>query len=393
MLDDPLITEIRLSNLLSFDPDTPALPLGRLNVLIGPNASGKSNFIDAISLLQAAPSDLAEPVREGGGVREWLWKGRDLPRATLEAVIAHPFDAMPLRHMLSFRESMGGGRLILTDERIENADVFPGESEPHFYYRFEHGKSVLNIKDQGPRVLDSYDFDPEQSILALRKDPHQYREISWLADQLKRIRIYREWPFGRNAPLRAPQRADELNDLLDEDYKNLALVLNRLRGEPAVKAQLITMLNLLYPGIEDIGDRVEGVTIQVYFHEGRMRIPATRLSDGTLRFLCLLAILCDPAPPPLICIEEPELGLHPDILPTIGELLKSAAQRTQLVVTTHSEILVDSLSESPDDVIVCEKHGNATIMRRLNPDELRPWLDKYRLGELWQSGEIGGNRW
>ncbi len=125
----------------------------------------------------------------------------------------------------------------------------------------------------------------------------------------------------------------------------------------------------------------------------RARFPATRLSDGTLRYLCLLAILCDPTPPPLICIEEPELGLHPDILPKLADLLLATSERTQLIVTTHSNILVDSLTERPEAVVVCEKHNRQTEMRRLKKDELTKWLEKYRLGQLWMDGQLGGKRW
>src|SRR4030042_5600050 len=100
--------------------------------------------------------------------------------------------------------------------------------------------------------------------------------------------------------------------------------------------------------------------------EGEYKIPATRLSDGTLRYLCLLSILCHPNPPPLVCIEEPELGLHPDVLPNLALLMLSASERCQLIVTTHSDILVDALTEIPESVIVCEKQGGSTRMQRLN---------------------------
>ena len=122
-------------------------------------------------------------------------------------------------------------------------------------------------------------------------------------------------------------------------------------------------------------------------------IPASRLSDGTLRFLCLLAILCDSDPPPLICIEEPELGLHPDMLPRIADLLVAASERTQLVVTTHSDILVDAMTDHPECVVVFEKHESCTQATRLNGDELSEWLKEYRLGQLWTRGQIGGMRW
>ena len=101
----------------------------------------------------------------------------------------------------------------------------------------------------------------------------------------------------------------------------------------------------------------------------------------------------DPKPPPLIGIEEPELGLHPDLLPKVAQLLIDASQRTQLIVTTHSDILVDALTEHPSAIVVCEKHDGQTSMRRLDPAELAQWLEKYRLGSLWTRGQIGGTRW
>ena len=122
-------------------------------------------------------------------------------------------------------------------------------------------------------------------------------------------------------------------------------------------------------------------------------IPATRLSDGTLRYLCLLSILLHPEPPPLIVIEEPELGLHPDLLPTLADLLATASERSQLIVTTHSDVLVDALTDTPESVVVCEKHDGQTEMRRLDKDDLTKWLQDYTLGNVWSSGQLGGNRW
>jgi predicted ATPase len=112
-----------------------------------------------------------------------------------------------------------------------------------------------------------------------------------------------------------------------------------------------------------------------------------------LRYLALLAILCDPNPPPLVCIEEPDLGLHPDVLPTLADLLREASERCQLIVTTHSSTLVDAMTSTPEAVIVCEKGEDGSVFRRLDREQLKPWLEKYRLGALWTRGDIGGNRW
>ena len=190
-----------------------------------------------------------------------------------------------------------------------------------------------------------------------------------------------------------PQPADQPNDHLAPDCANLGLVLNRLERDLDSKRRILEALKDLYDGIDDYHISIEGGTVQVFLHEGRFRIPATRLSDGTLRYLCLLAVLCHPEPPPLVCIEEPELGMHPDIIPTIARLLKEASERTQFIVTTHSDLLVDALSDEPESVVVCEKVRGQTQMQRLDASQLGQWLEKYRLGELWMKGEIGGTRW
>jgi predicted ATPase len=108
--------------------------------------------------------------------------------------------------------------------------------------------------------------------------------------------------------------------------------------------------------------------------------------------MSLLSILLAPVPPLVVCIEEPEVGLHPDIIPTLAQLLKDASTRMQLIVTTHSDALVDALSDTPESVIVCEKEDGETKMSRLDGEALAQWLEKYSLGRLWRSGEIGGNR-
>jgi len=388
-----LIHRITLRQLLSFDEEGIDLPMRPLNVLIGPNGSGKSNLIEALSLFQSAPGELAGTVRDGGGISDWLWKGKKRATAFIEVLVENPIHGAPknLRHAIGFTES--SRRLELVDERIEEESPrTKSDSVPYFFYQFQNNHAVLNVSGQR-RELKREDVDPEKSILAQRKDPDQYPEITYLADSFSRIKIYREWTFGRYTAPRRPQKADKRNDFLDEDCANLGLVLNSIRRDITAKQSVLEHLKSLYPAVQDFDVIIEGGTVQVFLQEGKFSIPATRLSDGTLRYLCLLAILCHPKPPPLICIEEPELGLHPDVLVSVGKLLKEASKKTQLIVTTHSDVLVDCMSDDPEDVIVCEKTDTASTMRRLDAEDLKDWLAKYSLGELWRRGQIGGNRW
>ncbi len=387
-----LIHSIQLKNFLSYGASSEDIELGPLNVIIGPNGSGKSNLLEALALLSGAPDQFLKPISDGGGVSDWLWKGgTEKSVASLDVLIAYPPGPQNLRYHLSFTEAQQ--RFELTDERIEREHPdSPNDSAAYFYYHFNHGRPTLNVNGV-TRTLAREDIDPDKSILAQRKDPEQYPEITWLGQMLPKIRLYREWRFGPHTNVRFPQKADLPNDFLRADGGNLGLVLNRLQRDLPVKRRLLKALAALYDGIVDYYVQVEGGTVQVFLQEENCSIPATRLSDGTLRYLCLLAILCHPNLPPVICIEEPELGLHPDVLPTLAELLKEASERTQLFITTHSDVLVDAMSDRPEVVLVAEKGADGTSLTRLDPKQLQPWLEKYRLGELWTRGEIGGTRW
>lgn len=388
-----LIERLKVSGLLSFSPQGIDLPLGNLNVLIGPNGSGKSNLLEVLALLKAAPTNLPAPVREMGGVREWLWKPASVvPEATIEAIVEYVGARQPLRHGLVMADH--GGRFEVVDEWIENERPKPGYTNPYVFYRFQRGNPVLGEPQAQAmeRQLQRENVKPEQSVLSQIRDPERYPALGWLQERYEQIRLFRSWTFGPTASLRREQSTHGRSDFLVDGGENLALVLSKIRSR--IKPDLIEALRELYEGIEDVNFQIDGGNVLLFLEErGGREIPATRLSDGTLRYLCLLAILLHPDPPPLIAIEEPELGLHPDIIPQLAKLLVAASERTQLVVTTHSDVLVDALTSQPESVIVCEKVDGESQFRRLDADQLKEWLEKYTLGQLWSMGEIGGNRW
>lgn len=396
----PLIETITLQNFLSFGSEAMELELKPLNILIGPNGSGKSNLIEAISILRSAVKDIMAPIREGGGVSEWLWKGGGLanPIASIGVTVndASSFNKIPIRHQLSFTQL--GQRFQLEDESIENSRPESAKyQDVRFFYRFQKGRPVINVQespDFEERKLQETNVDFAQSILSQRKDPDRYPEITYLGNQYSKIRLYREWNLGRFSPPRIPQKVDLPDDFLEENASNLGLILNDLEHRPGWK-ELLEKFRGFSNSFDDISVKVHGGTVQIFLHENGIDepIPATRLSDGTLRYLCLLAILCHPNPPPLVCIEEPELGLHPDIMPSLAQVIKEASTRTQLIITTHSDALVNEFTDEPESVVVCEKEFGSTTLKRLDRQALAEWLQKYSLGELWRMGEIGGNRW
>jgi len=409
MAIDLTLKTMRIRNLLSFGPEAEEIALGPLNVLIGPNTSGKSNLIEVISLLRSAPTDLAGRIVEGGGIDNWLWKGAEKkPKAEIEVTAGSMrSDSMPLRYRLAFLTHPWGGPLWIDEEIIET-ETNPDDpaKEPVFYYKFQNGKAVIVpgpfadfvASRQGaepPRPMELKDIDRQQSVFSQQRDPLYYPELSSLGDYLNSIHIYRELNVDGDSPVRRLQRAELRGDTLLADGSNLSIVLNNLQSKPEISGIILERLKEFYPDVEHMHTRIQGGYVELEVHEKGLKHPLTaiRLSDGTLRYLCLLTVLCNPEPPPLVCIEEPELGLHPDILPKVAELLVEASERTQLIVTTHSDILVSAFSDCPESVLVCERDEKGTSVRRLESDRLEKWLEQYSLGELWVMGEIGGNRW
>ena len=216
--DKRFIQSIKLQNFLSFGPDADEIELKSLNVLIGPNASGKSNLIEAIGFLRASPIDLTSPIRDGGGVAEWLWKGsQKTPIAEANFLVSYPESIMPLRHRIAF--TMVGQRFELVDEAVENErPEWSSLKDVRFYYRYENGHPVISVytdqvgetssRRSSERRLRREDLDLNQSVLSQRKDPDQYPEITYLGNQYSKIRLYREWNLGRYTLPRLPQKAD-----------------------------------------------------------------------------------------------------------------------------------------------------------------------------------------
>lgn len=373
-----MLTKITLTNFLSYGPGPQAIDLRPLNVLIGPNGSGKSNLVEALSVLRAVPRDVTLPIRRGGGIEEWIWRGDSSTERAHASRIEVTFQAdqvskAALRYALEFGSEVGA--FVVLSERLEN-----------------EGSSVYLRSDEGLAEPMATRFDRTQSVLSQLRDPVAYPEVSAVGDALKKILIYRAWSFGPDSTIRESCRADVETSHLLEDFSNLPARLAVLKRDPAIKRRLLELLKEVSPAYNDIEVTPEGGRLQLYVTEGERNVPAHRLSDGTLRYLALLAILLQPGAN-LVVIEEPELGLHPDMFPTLRDLLVEASARFQLVVTTHSTQLVDGLTDHAESVLVCEKENGTTRLVRLDQSDVDAWREQGALGVQWMSGRHGGTRW
>jgi len=397
-----LIEKIRLRNILSFGDKGEEIELQPLNVIIGQNASGKSNLVEVFRLLQSAAKGYFSNRIANTGVTEYLWKGNySFPIAEIKVL----FGFQDIREDLIFY-SLKFKKTAQSFEIVEE-EIAPTEKDfdQDFYYSNKNKNIDLVFYDENPessRYKKPYipkersKYEPQKLILgSIEENVTGYPVIRKIEELLGSLEIYEDWHFHRNHPPRQSIPLKSNSDFLSEDGQNLAIIIREFKHYPDVYKKVITNLRKVYSRVENLTPNEQSGGVQLFIQEKGMeeRIPASRLSNGTLRYLCLLAILCHPEPPPLICIEEPETGLHPDILPTIAELMKEASARTQLIVTTHSDILVSAFSDMPEAVLVCEKDEDGTHFKRLEAKKLKEWLDAYSLGDLWLKGEIGGTRW
>ncbi len=370
-------------------------------MLIGPNGAGKSNFMEALELLRATPTDFSDPIRFGGSVGEWLWKGDSTPKPAKILTELWATDVSPqLKYAISFTQS--SNRLEIVDEFLEETSPRKhGERDVFFYYRYQNGFPVMNVRQVVKenetqkwtrRQLKREAINPEQSVFSQRKDPDLYPEVSQTASRFGSILVFREWSFGRGALLRQPQSASLSGGVLLPNLVNLGLILNDLEHRDCWP-RFTELMQRFLPRFKRLSTKVQSSSVTIYLHEDGLKtpVPATRLSDGTIRYLALLAILLNAESSPLICIDEPELGLHPDAMSIIAELLVEASTKTQVVVTTQSDVLVSALTDHANSILVAEYLKGGTDIKRLEQDKLSYWLQKYRLGEVWRIGKIGGN--
>jgi predicted ATPase len=385
--------ELLIEGLLSFGEKT-HFEFGQLNILVGPNGSGKSNLIDCIRLFRAAPLDIQETFRDSS-FDEWLYQGNKESGSAFLRVTSEPPE-LPggVRHEIRL-VSTGRGRAQV-EEKISNAAAETESTDPYFVgsYRSEAKLTVSGIRRRRERKLGN-EYNSFQSILSQIRDVEQYPEITRLAALYMSVRIYSEWTFGRNSSLREATPTGRTDTMLSESMNDLALALNGLSGSAAHEKirDLLQELKETYLDYvtRQLFGRVGLELVEAPFEQ--LPLPAKRLSDGTLRFLALAVILLQPAPPPLICLEEPELGMHPDMIRIVAGMIADASAKTQLIVTTHSEHLLTALQDDFDVLFAFDAGLDGSVVRRFSRDEYKDWRRQHTLGELWTTGELGGNRW
>lgn len=350
--------------------------LSDLNVLIGGNGAGKSNFIDFFRLLRAmlelplpslASASLKTYIADGGGSDDFLFNG---PKVTDQIEIVTRFGPNGYRFKLA---PTADENFIINDE----ARYCEGGTSG--WWELGSGQTTPELlKDRDKRVTAG-----GRSV------------ASYIYDAISSWKIYHFHDTSKLAPMRRYETIDD-SDYLRFDAANIAPFLYDLKNNKRVSKQkvyehIIDTIRLVTPFFDEFilkPNKNEKVSLRWRQKGSDYPLKPHHLSDGTLRFICLTTALLQPDPPSTIIIDEPELGLHPYAIEILAELIKATSKKTQLIVSTQSPALVDYFD--PEDIIVVNRENGASVFERLSKRDLSSWLEDYSLGDLWRKSVVTG---
>lgn len=370
-----------------------SLPLGPLNVLVGPNGAGKTNVLEVFRFLaDVIRTDLQPALDLRGGFDDLVFRGAEKPPNHLQIKLkatwtTHSSRTAPdeyslrvtrssRRESFQFKRTQGRGRRItISGQKVSVVDTGQGGGE----------------RQIGINALSS-----GLSTLPRLSDDQGGTEVATVAQRLASFRVFDVRVDAARLPSRFPRGRSEV---LDEDAANLAGFLLALRSQDESAWQrLVDDAREVLPQLDSIDfEYPSGAAheVVIVLHERGLRRP-TQLADasyGTIRLLGLLALLYDPNPPSLTCVEEIDHGLHPQALELLVERLREASGRTQFLIATHSPALADRLR--PEELVVCERRDDgSSAIPALSVQQIERIVAESEglpLGELWFTGALGGD--
>lgn len=338
-----------------------------INVLIGANGSGKSNFIEAFALLGSlTDGKLRNYVDKAGGAERLLHFGsKNTETITLHAC---------------FNESVDQYKIVL---EVNQKDRLFVEAESAYFWKKEEYLIPYERK--------LYSSGREAAI----SQENQEGVSSFVRDTLKSWRVYHFDDTSQNSPMKKMALVDD-NRFLRSDGANLASVLYLLKNNHRSEFKMISStIRRIAPFFRKFSLKPRSldkdfIRLEWKHEHSENYFDISSFSDGTLRFIALATLLLQPKKfrPYLILLDEPELGLHPYAISLLGSMIKSASKDTQIIISTQSPLLLDQFE--PEHVVVVESRKGRSQFKRLQNKDLEAWLKDYSLGQLWENNEIGG---
>ena len=349
------------------------LELKNLNILIGANGAGKSNFIQVFRMLMAmSQKNFQKFILENGGADNFLYNG---PKVTESISSEFEFESHS-----SYKRGNNQYRFTLIPTVEESFLV----SEEREYV-------TTSPRSYGGPSPESrlYDFRDERSF------DDKYNGVGYFVYQsISRWMVYHFHDTGNNAPMRRSEIIEDKR-MLRNNASNIAPFLLSLKEEYSRNYdEIVNAIRIVMPFFDDFTldtfKMGEAEKVKLTWKQKGSDYPMQpyHLSDGSIRFICLATVLLQPRPPSTIIIDEPELGLHPEAIALLAELIQGAAQRTQVIISTQSPALIDYFSI--EDIIVVNRKDGASTFERLKEADFNVWLEEYSVGDLWRKNVIVG---
>ena len=403
-----MIKSVHFKNFFSFKDCK--VDLNRLNVLVGINGVGKSNFIKALRVLKAtvlegALQDLI--LNQWGGFDAMFFSGNKTVDDAMSNQVELEFEfeqdklfkygyhfQEPVYYQISFRK-------VASSQNFSIFESFHTKHEDtgkraYRYLQMANGKGYAREGLSADQHTVRYQLDNvSESLLSQLVDKDRYFQIYTLREAIKDIAVYNYFDTTAHSAIRKPMLPTG-SIRLSPDGSNLPQILNRIKINSKLQdyPKIIASLHNINPHYVGIDFDFLGSNIELLLDEKGLdkAVHVTHISDGTLRFLCLLSIIFNAQRGAVVCIDEPEVGLHPDmIMEVIGSIHQNNTD-TQYVISTHSEHILNDVPVN--DLLVFEKaDDNNTVVNVFRDKEFVEWASQYSTGKLWRNGDLGGNRY
>jgi predicted ATPase len=340
--------------------------LKSLNIFVGANGAGKSNLISFFRMLQSLiKGNIADYVRDSGGISDLLHNGRKTTK------------------QMGF-ETRFGPRGFRFELKPGPGEKFAVTDEARYYSHGSTGWWELGSSGDNSSMLTN-------EALGTSHDSQYSKPVY---DAIESWKMYHFHDTSQTAPMRHAEIVQD-NRALRVDASNIGPFLLRLRNEEkSCYKEILNACRLVAPFLDDflldtqqLGPKTK-VALSWKTKGSDYPMQPYHLSDGSIRFICLATALLQPDPPSTIIIDEPELGLHPEAICLLGELIENAAKRTQLIVATQSPLLLDQFSI--EDIVVVARKKGQSVFERLKYEDYNAWLEEYSVGELWTKNVIQG---
>lgn len=371
---------------------------GALNVVIGPNGSGKSNLLLVLKMIaEGAQGGLSDFIQFEGGMNALVWDGQ--AQKIKFALATSPLNETAFSitgeetlHLPSISYAVAVGYLGNGNSYcIESEALSVADTDSPRISRIRQQAIIDDVNEAA--VLKPDAVSEQELVISVANSPYSSGDkIPLFTGYLKAWSIYHAINTSVDAPIRQPV-VTRVESQVAPNGQNLINVLHTLyTGNREFKASINSAMRAAFgPDYDELifaPASTQRIELQISWKTLERPQSAADLSDGTLRFLFLMAVLANPHPAPLIAIDEPETGLHPSMLPIIADYAVEASRRTQVIFTTHSDQFLDAFGETKPTTTVAKWEDGKTTLTVLAEAELAYWLKDYTLGKLFRTGEL-----